>query len=256
MIHFPAWRKWNAKYFRSIRSKRTANGTAQDAPLQMDYVTIAANLDESDEFRDFAEAVGPRLADGFLLRALSYAARSKRNALWGEIHLSREKFRKALETEVDDIVPKALGRKVFDALLASGIAAHGPHPERPQGGADGASHGSPHGEPSRAVPSGSGSGSGSHSTEPPNPQGGAGVVPSDLPETEVIREALVDWSSRRSSNPHHVAHSDAKRIHGALGRRDFTPDRSRLLETRNDVLAKDPTAYLRIEKAAAKRRPA
>jgi len=102
------------------RKRRKASGSRTSGRgIALGAITVCTDLGE-ENFIEFAEAVGGRRAETYLLRTLQRVAQV--DPLQGVILTPREKFgRVVLSREWDAVSPSA-GRKVYDALVASGIA--------------------------------------------------------------------------------------------------------------------------------------
>jgi hypothetical protein len=108
-----------ARWTRESRVKAgTADASTLKNPLSIQSVSVACVFD--DDFRRFAEIVGGRHAETYLIRVLQYVASG--HALDGIVPVSRDKFGTLVLSRQWDIVPPATGAKVYDALLAARLA--------------------------------------------------------------------------------------------------------------------------------------
>lgn len=145
-----SWRKCQASVVNKVewqRKKRVEDGSAAPDslrnPLSINSISIASVLD--DDFAKFAEMVGGKYAETYLVRVLQYVANG--HALTGEINVSPSKFGTLVLSREWDIVSPGRGRKVYEALIESGIALP------TSGSSRGSTGGSSDGSLARAFPS-------------------------------------------------------------------------------------------------------
>lgn len=131
MIRVRSWDKWQSNSFRDAQRKRNKRAELGASPRRktfvMAWVAVAVELD--DTFAEFAKTVGGKGAESYLIRVLQYAAR--KSPFEGEINVERGAFGPVVLTCGWEIVSPAKGRKVYDALLSSGLcvrATSGTHP--------------------------------------------------------------------------------------------------------------------------------
>ncbi len=122
MLRVVGWSRWQRPFIYETQRKRVD----KSAPVVMRFIALATRLD--DEPRDgepegnwcrFRRIVGPRVAETWLVRTLQYVG--DKAALDGIVRLSRDSFCLALSRDLD-VVSRAEGAKVYDALIESGIA--------------------------------------------------------------------------------------------------------------------------------------
>lgn len=149
-IRLRSWRKCQASVVNKVewqRKKRVEDGSASPDslrnPLSINSISINSVLD--DNFAKFAEMVGGKHAETYLVRVLQYVANG--HALTGEINVSPGKFGTLVLSREWDIVSPARGRKVYKALIESGIAL------TTEGSSRGSTGGSSGGSYARAFPS-------------------------------------------------------------------------------------------------------
>ncbi|MCE9635778.1 MAG: hypothetical protein K8T90_08745 [Planctomycetes bacterium] len=123
MLRIRSWERWQRPFIYEVTRRRKDKG----APVTMRYVALAADLDDEpsdgeDEgnWRRFARLVGPRQAETMLVRVLQYVA--TKAALTGQIRVSRESFGAVVLSRDLDVVSRADGERVYDALVLSAIA--------------------------------------------------------------------------------------------------------------------------------------
>jgi len=192
MLSITKWHDWQAAPLTKIRGKRKENRVSASAPYAMPKVFIASALD--GRFVEFADAVGPN-AEGYFLRVLQYVA--LHDPFGGTVNVRREAFGPIVLTRAWDVVGKAKGCAVFDALLSTGIATAIQADQHPHGDlrrvSDGAPHGDTYGAPHGDASSSSGSSSGSN---PPTPGGGSGAPAAQLASLSAKERAQIDAGCR------------------------------------------------------------
>lgn len=116
-----SWKRWQGSAVGAVMRSRKSRDIPLDNPLAMTSFSVSSTLWSSAEFTSFARALQrPRDAEAFLCRIFARVALTA--AKTGELHVDRAGFAAVLTTPLDP-VPRVVGERVFDALLASGIAA-------------------------------------------------------------------------------------------------------------------------------------
>lgn len=119
MIQIENWEKWQGTGLRDVRRMREKRGSA-DRPYAMGYVCIAVALD--GDFKAFARALLNRdAAESMFIRVLQYVA--THDAMNGTLDVDREAFGPIVLTREWSFVSPEDGARVYDALIASGIAS-------------------------------------------------------------------------------------------------------------------------------------
>lgn len=160
-LRISAWDKWQGQYLKGVRSKRVERGTDAERAYSMRAVAVACSFD--DRHAAFARAFRNGEPDAFLLRVLQYVG--LHSPFDGCVHVERRAFGPVVLTRSHHVVSVQKGKRVWDALVETGIARVVTPEEakrlRHVADTSATSH------PSRAR-SGFGSGSGSGNS-PPNP---------------------------------------------------------------------------------------
>ncbi len=120
MLKVRSWERWQGDALYDRLRKRTKSGRTK--PISLVFIAIATDLDDpSGNFKRFADAVGGGvMARGYLLAVLGHAGRHA--ATTGVVRCAREQLGPVVLTDRLDTVSSARGVKVYDALVASGIA--------------------------------------------------------------------------------------------------------------------------------------
>lgn len=186
-LRIEAWDRWQGQFLKGVRSKRVERGTDARRPYGMTAIAVAASFD--DRHAEFARAFRNSEPDAFFLRVLQYVG--LHSPFDGCCHVPREAFGPVVLTRSYNVVSVQKGKRVWDALLDSGIARIVTPEEatRLRHVADAEST-----SPASRARSGSGSGSGEE--EPPNPTETAGRL--DLP-------CPLPGCGRRHQNPERAA---------------------------------------------------
>lgn len=124
MLRIRSWAKWQRGIISTVRKSRETrqkNGqdVDMDAPLSMQHISIATSWDR-DFVDGFGQLVGQRNAETYFLRVLQYVA--LHDGFTGECPVDREEFGEIVLSRRRDRVSRKEGEKVYDALVASGLA--------------------------------------------------------------------------------------------------------------------------------------
>lgn len=187
-----SWKRWQGSAIGAVMRSRKSREIDLDKPLSMTSFSVSSTLWSSPEFTSFARALGrPRDAEAFLCRVLARVALTAAKS--GELNVDRDGFAAILTTPLDP-VPRVVGNRVYDALIASGIAVVVTSPDtlpvtlRPESvngtgwGGDGSDDASAMGS-SRASP---GRGHARTREEPQAQNGSAVTLPVTSPDTSPV----------------------------------------------------------------------
>lgn len=152
MIRLRAWTKWQGPAVYEIVRKRKKD--ARRMPVILGYVAVASNFDDkTGNFERFAALVGGGvLARGYLVMVLGYVARE--DASSDILRCGPDQFGNLVLSDRTTSTPPRVGRKVYEALIQSGIAEEvdpsaeaqsGPPDTRPDAREDGPPSGPPSG---------------------------------------------------------------------------------------------------------------
>ncbi len=121
MLRIRSWEKWQGEAVYDRLRKRKPTGRSK--PLSLTYIAVATNLDDlSGNFVRLAKTLGGGVnARGFLLMVLGYVGRNSPTT--GVVRCSREQFGSLVLTDSTQTTTKAMGARVYDALIESGIAS-------------------------------------------------------------------------------------------------------------------------------------
>ena len=176
MIRIRSWAKWQGPAVYEIVRKRKKG--SRPMPVVLGYVAVASNFDDkTGNFERFAALVGGGvLARGYLTMVLGFVARE--DASSDILRCGPDQFGHLVLSDRTVSTPPRIGRKVYEALIQSGIAEEVDPSAEPQSGREPSPPDSrPDGPPS-TPPSGAGRVEKSGSDSPHAPLPGGSVAPS------------------------------------------------------------------------------
>lgn len=120
MIRIRSWAKWQGPAVYEIVRKRKKD--ARPMPVILGYVAVATNFDDkTGNFERFAALVGGGiLARGYLTMVFGYVARE--DASSDIVRCGPDQFGNLVLSDRTISTPPRIGRKVYEALILSGIA--------------------------------------------------------------------------------------------------------------------------------------
>lgn len=120
MIRIRAWTKWQGPAVYQIVRKRVKG--ARHLPVVLNYVAVATNFDDkTGNFERFAALVGGGiLARGYLTMVFGHMARE--DASTDILRCGPDQFGHLVLSDRSISTPPRVGRKVYEALILSGIA--------------------------------------------------------------------------------------------------------------------------------------
>lgn len=125
-IRIKAWEKWQGACISRVkRNRKWRNESAAhpnsdvNGPFSMQSVSVSTSFDA--DFVRFLAEFPRRSGEAFWLRTLQYAG--LHGAMFGTIDVDRRLFGPIVLSRPWDVVSRALGAKVYDALLAHGLCS-------------------------------------------------------------------------------------------------------------------------------------
>ncbi|NUN52200.1 MAG: hypothetical protein HUU06_05355, partial [Planctomycetaceae bacterium] len=125
------WQAWQGPAVKKLKKDRARAGGDSRRRLRLDFIRVATSF-EDPAFMAFAEAVGGRAAVGFWMAILQHVAlHDPEGGTLGAVTRARLADQ-VLSTPWDRVKP-GVGAKVWDALVACGLAVDNSPPEEPRG---------------------------------------------------------------------------------------------------------------------------
>lgn len=199
MIRIRSWAKWQGPAVYEIVRKRKKD--ARPMPVILGYVAVATNFDDkTGNFERFAALVGGGiLARGYLTMVFGHMARE--DASTDILRCGPDQFGHLVLSDRSISTPPRIGRKVYEALILSGIAEEvdplkearsGPPDTRPDAREDGPPSGPPSG-PGRLEEMGL--------ELPPSPLAGGESSPSAPPQSPQVHGEVAPDAEPRPLRP-------------------------------------------------------